>query len=370
LKKKLIGKIAIVMLIVLLLPQVAVANSAFADVPESHWAYSYISRAADEGLVNGTGDGTFLPEAEVSYAEWTTMVTRLCYPEEFGIFMSANPWWLPYALVGIQHGLLKGVAFENEKGSFNGIVADQPINRFEMAQMVYNLVADLEEIESISVTEPTLADYEAMSDTQKRNVAVCVSLGFITGTDKGVFDGEASMSRAQAATVLCRLSDYRNGTLVPTPTPPPASGAATLANGLPLTEENVYAALMALKEEPRFAEGAPWDGSVAYDYWSPKFGLGGGCNAYAYLLSDTIFGEETPLRTHTNYSEIQVGDVIWINKGLGSIAEHLVVVTEIDGDFYRATSGNSSNRVTWSNWGLISTHEERQTSVIYTRYPE
>ena len=209
--------LALVMALLLLVPQIAVANSAFTDIPTGHWAHSYISRAAAEGLVNGTGDGTFLPEDEVSYAEWTTMVTRLCYPEEFGIFMSANPWWLPYALVGIQHGLLKDVAFENAKGSFNGIVADQPINRFEMAQMLYNLVADLDDVESLAVTEPVLADYEAMSDIQKRNVTVCVSLGFITGTDQGVFDGEASMSRAQAATVLCRVSDYRNGSLVALP---------------------------------------------------------------------------------------------------------------------------------------------------------
>ena len=368
-KKKLIRSVAVVMVLLLLVPLTAVAESGFPDVPQWHWAYSYISRAAAEDLVNGTGDGTFLPESEVSYAEWTTMVTRLCYPEEFGIFMSANPWWLPYALVGIQHGLLKDVAFENAKGSFNGIVADQPINRFEMAQMVYNLVADLEDIESIDVTEPALADYDMMSDAQKRNVAICVSLGFITGTDKGVFDGEANMSRAQAATVLCRLSDYRNGTPTPTPTPP-VSSMAMLANGLPLTEENVHAALMALKEEARFAEGAPWSTGETYLYLSPAFGPGSGCNSYAYLLSDTIFGENAPLRTHTNYSEIRVGDVLWFSKGLATTTEHVAVVTAIDGELYETCDGNVDGKVSWSGWGRISSLASTNNTIVYTRYPE
>ena len=35
------------------------ANTSFSDVPSNHWAYSYVTRAAQEGLVNGMGDGVY-----------------------------------------------------------------------------------------------------------------------------------------------------------------------------------------------------------------------------------------------------------------------------------------------------------------------
>ena len=33
----------------------ASSNPTFTDVPSTHWAYTYIERAADEGWMNGVG---------------------------------------------------------------------------------------------------------------------------------------------------------------------------------------------------------------------------------------------------------------------------------------------------------------------------
>lgn len=48
----------------------------FSDVLSSHWAYGYIKIASDKKLINGYTDGTFKPDATVSYAEATTMLLR------------------------------------------------------------------------------------------------------------------------------------------------------------------------------------------------------------------------------------------------------------------------------------------------------
>lgn len=46
----------------------------FIDVPADHWANVYISRAVAFGIVNGMGDGTFLPDEHVTYQQAIKMV--------------------------------------------------------------------------------------------------------------------------------------------------------------------------------------------------------------------------------------------------------------------------------------------------------
>ncbi len=50
------------------------ANTAFTDVPSSHWASGYIANAAGMGIINGYGDGTFGPEDPVLYEQAVKMV--------------------------------------------------------------------------------------------------------------------------------------------------------------------------------------------------------------------------------------------------------------------------------------------------------
>lgn len=50
------------------------ANTAFTDVPASHWASGYIANAAGMGIINGYGDGTFGPEDPVLYEQAVKMV--------------------------------------------------------------------------------------------------------------------------------------------------------------------------------------------------------------------------------------------------------------------------------------------------------
>lgn len=95
-------------------------------------------------------------------------------------------------------------------------------------------------------------------------------------------------------------------------TTPPAS-TETLANGEPATVENVLAMLDEIKE--KYPQGTPW--TVANSYYSPAFGTNStGCAAYAYTVSDLIFGD-LPVRKHTDYSSIKPGDVLEIKNSSG-----------------------------------------------------
>lgn len=50
--------------------------NTFTDVPQEHWANSYVARAAELGIISGYGDGTFGPGDAVTYEQAVTMIIR------------------------------------------------------------------------------------------------------------------------------------------------------------------------------------------------------------------------------------------------------------------------------------------------------
>lgn len=52
----------------------ATAGSGFTDVADDHWASGYIKVAAASGIINGMGDGTFAPDADVTYEQAVKML--------------------------------------------------------------------------------------------------------------------------------------------------------------------------------------------------------------------------------------------------------------------------------------------------------
>ncbi|MBO5408062.1 MAG: S-layer homology domain-containing protein [Clostridia bacterium] len=49
-------------------------TDSFTDVAADHWANGYIATAQNAGIINGMGDGTFAPEAEVTYEQAVKML--------------------------------------------------------------------------------------------------------------------------------------------------------------------------------------------------------------------------------------------------------------------------------------------------------
>ncbi|MBE0447477.1 MAG: S-layer homology domain-containing protein [Actinobacteria bacterium] len=50
------------------------SGTGFPDVPQTHWAYSYIMTAKNKGIINGYPDGTFKPEGLATRAESAKMI--------------------------------------------------------------------------------------------------------------------------------------------------------------------------------------------------------------------------------------------------------------------------------------------------------
>lgn len=102
---------------------------SFSDVLSSHWGYGYIKVASDNKLVNGYENGTFKPDATVTYAEATTMIVRaLGYEDE--IKKSELAW--PNNYMSYADEKLK--LFET-LGEFK---ATEPATRGDVAILIWN----------------------------------------------------------------------------------------------------------------------------------------------------------------------------------------------------------------------------------------
>jgi len=55
----------------------AVEGDTFVDVPESHWAYDYISTGSGYGWINGVGEGRFAPNDPLTRAQAVAIVNRM-----------------------------------------------------------------------------------------------------------------------------------------------------------------------------------------------------------------------------------------------------------------------------------------------------
>ena len=109
-------------------------GKTFEDVPESHWAYSYIASASALGLIYGVSDTLFEPDSDVTLEQCVTMLVRArgygTEAENLGGYPQG------YLEIGTGLGLLEQVT--EQRG-------EAPLTRGDMAILVCNSLG-LEEI--------------------------------------------------------------------------------------------------------------------------------------------------------------------------------------------------------------------------------
>lgn len=97
----------------------------FSDVSSGSWAAPYIQTGARNGLMSGYLDGTFHPNATVTYEEAVTMVLRvLGYQDEY--FGASYPYG--------QVNLAKNIGLLDDVGGSYG----EPMKRQQIVRMIYN----------------------------------------------------------------------------------------------------------------------------------------------------------------------------------------------------------------------------------------
>lgn len=207
------------------------ASVKFSDVPSNHWASSSITEMADKGIMSGIGNNKFAPSQQLSNAEFITMLVRQFYSDKLGT--EGGTWYVPFMAAAKSANILTGTNVGSNEG-----LATSTINRYDMAQLMYN-VLKAEGINTTPLSDTSkVADWASVPSTYRDAVSVCYNMGMLSGVDNnGTFNGTGNMDRAQAAVVMDRLLEVCKGTPATTPTPTP-SGSKQITSIAQLITKN------------------------------------------------------------------------------------------------------------------------------------
>lgn len=172
----------------------------FTDI-SNHWAFDAIVKAVERGIIKGYEDGTFRPNGVVNRSELMVMLVRaLKLPNTDTVIpfedASSIPAWARSSISSaVKSGLIKGY----EDNSFR---PDGKVTRIEFVAMVARAL-DLK-----SGTKSTLpfADADQIPAWGKEYAAAAYEAGLIQGKGNDRFAPNDPVTRAEAVTLLLRMS--------------------------------------------------------------------------------------------------------------------------------------------------------------------
>lgn len=329
------GALSIALALTMVSTSAFAASVEFTDVPSSHWAHASISEMAEQGIMSGVGNNKFAPDTTLTGAQFVTMIVRHFYENKLG--GGGDKWYSAFMAVAEKEGILAGTS----------ITAEGVINRYDMAQLMYNVLR----AEGISATPlpdtSNVADWASVTSTYQDAVSVCYNMGMLSGVDsKGTFNGNGKMDRAQAAVVMDRLIEVCGGDTPSIPIVPekPAGTVQILPGDSSIT---------------KVSNGTPIEGGYEFDTsdainaagsdrfaWM-KIDLGGkystlsftvkaigntmsvGCNSLDNSLQPTLLSQEqlyTPLeKGNTRTYTVDVSGVNTVEISVGSYIAHATV---------------------------------------------
>ena len=168
-------------------------KTKFTDVAGNAWYTSAVNYAVDKGLMNGTGDNKFSPEADTTRGMIVTILARLD-----GKNTSGTPWYQAGQRWAMEYEISDGM---NMTGA---------ITREQLVTMLFRYAVK-NGLEAVTLSE-NLTQFTDASDISAWAVSAmqwAVGQGLIQGSN-GQLRPQANASRAEVATILMRFCELLN----------------------------------------------------------------------------------------------------------------------------------------------------------------
>ncbi|MDF2923592.1 MAG: hypothetical protein K0R57_2506 [Paenibacillaceae bacterium] len=177
---------------------------SFADI-QGHWAQKEIEQLAKARIVDGMDENSFMPEANLTRAQFVTLIAKAFKLESHGTAgtfadISGDSWYKDAVYAAYEAGIVEGV-------SEQAFAPDDNITREQLAVMVVKAYLHATGKKLADIAEPqetVFPDASSISDWAKPYVGAATELGLLQGDDQG-FAPAVDSSRAQAAVVISRL---------------------------------------------------------------------------------------------------------------------------------------------------------------------
>lgn len=171
---------------------------------KGHWAEADIQKLFGKGIITGNSNGKYEPEKSITRAEFTALLVRamgLKLVSEGSSFADVNysKYW---ARTYIETAVTKGIIIPSEIGE--NFFGDVPLNRIDMAVMMARALG----VQPSDSQGQPFADLETPNGYINKLHEEYLIKGTTAG-DKLLFKPNSQSSKADAATVVSRLVQYK-----------------------------------------------------------------------------------------------------------------------------------------------------------------
>lgn len=171
----------------------------------NHWAKECIEYCVNSKLFSGTSAYTFSPDAAITRGMFVTVLGRFAdvdpsYTADT-VFedVDLNAYFTPYINWAKDKGLVSGMTSTT-------FLADESITREQMAVLISNYF-DLIGFELPQIyAKINFQDDYLISDYAKNTITTMQQAGILFGRGDGIFDPQATTTRAETAAIMLRLS--------------------------------------------------------------------------------------------------------------------------------------------------------------------
>lgn len=197
------------MLLSLLPSTVFAANSnvPFTDVKETDWFYDSVDYVYETGMMSGTGNNQFSPNATTTRGMIVTILYRLEGTPEVSPTSFYDVGSGEYYANGVYWASANGIV----SGYGNGLFGpNDPITREQMAAILYRYTQYKEYETAISGDVLAFADGTSVSSYAVEPMKWAVGVGLLSGVGNNMLNPTGKATRAQVATILkgfCDLND-------------------------------------------------------------------------------------------------------------------------------------------------------------------
>ena len=172
----------------------------FLDIDSTHWAWEYINKMYQKGVINGKSEKLFDPEGLVTREEFVKMLViaagySIENAESGFSDVSKIAWYYPYVSIAKKNGIINGVTEE-----VFGVGA--PIKRQDMFVIIYRTMLKKEgKSEGLNGQLP-FDDAEEVSEYAKKALETMYRMNILSGSNN-LCNPNKNATRAEATKVLC-----------------------------------------------------------------------------------------------------------------------------------------------------------------------
>ncbi|MCF2676798.1 S-layer homology domain-containing protein [Pseudoflavonifractor phocaeensis] len=175
----------------------------FADVAKGSWYYEGVRYAYENGLMSGTGEGTFSPDRPTSRGMLVTILYRLAGSPAAGSAsftdVAKGQWYAD----GVAWASANGVVSGYPDGSFR---PNDTITREQMAAILYQYARIQGKLDDSRADLSIFSDLDSLSAYAKEPMSWAVAQGLFSGVSADTLAPGGSTTRAQAAVILTAFS--------------------------------------------------------------------------------------------------------------------------------------------------------------------